>query len=62
MDRPVVLITGAARRVGRSIALHLAQRGFDIALTYRTPGPDVQTLADEIARAAAAAGLSRQTC
>ena len=33
--RPVALITGAARRIGRAIALDLAARGFDIAIHYR---------------------------
>ncbi|QTN22288.1 SDR family oxidoreductase [Rhizobacter sp. AJA081-3] len=31
-SRPVVLVTGAARRIGRAIALELAAHGFDIAL------------------------------
>ena len=31
-SRPVVLVTGAARRIGRAIALDLAAHGFDIAL------------------------------
>lgn len=31
-SRPVVLVTGAARRIGRAIALDLASHGFDIAL------------------------------
>jgi NAD(P)-dependent dehydrogenase (short-subunit alcohol dehydrogenase family) len=30
--RPVVLVTGAARRIGRAIALDLAAHGYDIAL------------------------------
>ena len=34
-SRPVVLVTGAARRVGREIALELARHGFDVALHYR---------------------------
>ena len=34
-SRPVVLVTGAARRVGREIALHLAASGFDVAVHYR---------------------------
>ena len=32
--RPQVLVTGAARRVGRSIALTLAEKGFDVAVHY----------------------------
>jgi NAD(P)-dependent dehydrogenase (short-subunit alcohol dehydrogenase family) len=38
MDRPLtgktVLVTGAAKRIGRSIALALAERGADVAITY----------------------------
>ena len=31
-----IMVTGAARRVGRSIALELARRGYDLALTARS--------------------------
>ena len=34
-SRPVALVTGAARRVGRAIALDLAAHGFDVAVHYR---------------------------
>jgi len=33
--RRCVLVTGAARRLGRSIALHLAAAGWDVAIHYR---------------------------
>ncbi|HET7794909.1 MAG TPA: SDR family oxidoreductase [Rhizobacter sp.] len=33
--RPVALVTGAARRLGRVIALDLAAHGFDVAVHYR---------------------------
>ncbi|HEY1391908.1 MAG TPA: short-chain dehydrogenase, partial [Methylibium sp.] len=33
--RPVVLVTGAAKRLGREIALELARAGCDLALHYR---------------------------
>lgn len=33
--RPVALVTGAARRLGREIALGLARSGWDIAVHYR---------------------------
>ncbi len=33
--RPVCLVTGAARRIGRVIALEMAGHGFDIAVHYR---------------------------
>ncbi|MBB1162305.1 SDR family oxidoreductase [Aquariibacter albus] len=38
-ERPVALITGGARRLGRSIALALARAGHDIALHHRGPDP-----------------------
>ena len=34
--RRVVLVTGAARRLGREIALDLAAQGFDVAVHYRS--------------------------
>jgi NAD(P)-dependent dehydrogenase (short-subunit alcohol dehydrogenase family) len=33
--RPVVLVTGAARRIGREIALELARHGWDVAVHHR---------------------------
>lgn len=36
--RPVALVTGAVRRIGRVIALELAAAGFDIALHLRSSG------------------------
>jgi NAD(P)-dependent dehydrogenase (short-subunit alcohol dehydrogenase family) len=33
--RPVALVTGAARRIGRVIALELARSGYDVALHHR---------------------------
>jgi NAD(P)-dependent dehydrogenase (short-subunit alcohol dehydrogenase family) len=37
-DRPAVLVTGAARRLGRAIALELAAAGWDLAVHYRASG------------------------
>jgi NAD(P)-dependent dehydrogenase (short-subunit alcohol dehydrogenase family) len=48
--RPVALVTGAARRIGRVIALELAQAGFDIALHHRDS--DAATRADAAVTAA----------
>ena len=45
---PVALVTGAARRIGREIALDLAQYGFDIALHYRGSESDAEATAQEI--------------
>ncbi len=44
--RRVALVTGGAKRVGRMIVEHLAQRGFDVAFTYYLSGTD----ADELVR------------
>ena len=41
----VVLVTGAARRVGRAIALELARAGSDVAIHYRTSADDASELA-----------------
>lgn len=55
-SRPVALVTGAAKRIGRAIALKLAQAGYDIAVHYSTSGDDAQALtAQLIGRGARAA-------
>lgn len=46
----VALITGGVKRVGRSVALHFARLGWDLAVTYHTSGEARSTLADEIER------------
>jgi NAD(P)-dependent dehydrogenase (short-subunit alcohol dehydrogenase family) len=42
------LITGAAKRLGRALALALADRGFDIAVSYRSSESQAYSLGDEI--------------
>ncbi len=55
--RPLVIVTGAAKRVGRAIALALAHRGCDLILTYRTSATEIEaTRAEAIERARAAGG------
>jgi pteridine reductase len=44
----VALITGAAKRVGRTIALTLAKSGFDIAFTYLSSQSEADSLVTEI--------------
>ena len=52
MPRGAALVTGAGRRIGRAIALRLAEAGFDVAVHYRSD-PDS---ADEVVRAVQAMG------
>ena len=46
--RGVVLVTGAARRLGRTVALHLAQQGWDVAVHCRHSVADAQATAAAI--------------
>lgn len=43
-----VLITGGAIRIGRSIALHMAQQGWSVAIHYRESSSQAQELADDV--------------
>ena len=46
-QRPVVLVTGSAQRIGRAIAQDLAAHGFDIAVHFRhSAAAAAQTVAD----------------
>lgn len=45
-----VLITGAAQRIGREIAMALAKRGARLALHYNTSAVEVEILQEEIQR------------
>ena len=47
-DRRVVLVTGAARRLGRAMALELASGGFDVAVHYRGSRDDALATVDEL--------------
>ena len=46
--RNVALVTGGARRIGRSIALALADDGWDVAVHYRSSAAEAEALAAEI--------------
>jgi NAD(P)-dependent dehydrogenase (short-subunit alcohol dehydrogenase family) len=54
-----VLITGAARRIGRAISLDLAAHGWRVGVHYRRSREEAHALADEIrARGGTAAALA----
>jgi NAD(P)-dependent dehydrogenase (short-subunit alcohol dehydrogenase family) len=44
----VVLITGAARRIGRAMALTLAEAGADVAITFLNSSREAQRTTDEL--------------
>jgi NAD(P)-dependent dehydrogenase (short-subunit alcohol dehydrogenase family) len=49
MKRPkVALVTGAAKRIGRSIALALARQGWDIVVHYRASADEAQATVKDI--------------
>jgi 3-oxoacyl-[acyl-carrier protein] reductase/pteridine reductase len=45
-----VLVTGAAKRLGRAIALAAAEAGANVAITYRTSAREAQELVAELAK------------
>lgn len=47
----IALVTGAGRRLGRAIAIALADRGAILAIHYRTSGTEAEAVAAEIQRA-----------
>ena len=48
MSRRKVLVTGAAKRLGRAIVLDLAARGWDIALHYNRSEAQAKATAEEV--------------
>jgi pteridine reductase len=54
--RPLVIVTGAAKRVGRAIAIELAGRGCDLLLTYRTSRDAIERTSGEAIAHALARG------
>ncbi|MBZ9986369.1 SDR family oxidoreductase [Mesorhizobium sp. BH1-1-5] len=46
--RPIALITGGSRGLGRNTALHLARKGVDVIVTYRSRADEAKTAIVEI--------------
>ncbi len=46
--RPIALITGGSRGLGRSAALHLARRGVDTLITYRTQKAEAEAVVRDV--------------
>lgn len=55
MKGRTVLITGAAKRLGRAVALTLARDGANIVAHYNRSAREAETLCDEVRRAGASA-------
>ncbi|GAO01733.1 SDR family NAD(P)-dependent oxidoreductase [Anaeromyxobacter sp. PSR-1] len=45
---PIALITGGSRGLGRSMALHLAERGVDVLFTYRSAATEASEVRERI--------------
>jgi NAD(P)-dependent dehydrogenase (short-subunit alcohol dehydrogenase family) len=48
MNRRVALVTGGHRRLGRAIALHLADHGYDVVISYRRGEAEVASALHEL--------------
>ena len=59
MTRGTALVTGSARRIGRSLALCAAECGYDVAIHHRDAAADAKALADEIVALGRRAALVR---
>jgi NAD(P)-dependent dehydrogenase (short-subunit alcohol dehydrogenase family) len=49
--RPIAVVTGGARRLGRHLSLTISRRGYGVICFYRTSADDAKSLVDEITAA-----------
>ncbi|MFP5228838.1 MAG: SDR family NAD(P)-dependent oxidoreductase [Acidobacteriota bacterium] len=59
LEGQVALVTGAAKRIGRALALALAEAGASIAITFRDSEPDARQTVDDIKKMGAEAAAFR---
>jgi enoyl-[acyl-carrier protein] reductase III len=52
-DRPVALVTGSSRGIGRASALLFAERGYDVVIHYRREAEAAERVAKEVQEGAA---------
>jgi len=57
MNRKIALITGGSRGLGRNMALHLAQRGMDLIVTYHSRRDEAESIAAEAQALGAQVGV-----
>jgi 3-oxoacyl-[acyl-carrier protein] reductase len=48
MDKPIALITGASRGIGRAIAIGFARDGYNVVINYRTNRAAAESVRDLI--------------
>lgn len=53
----IALITGGSRGLGKSMALHLAQKGHDVIITYQHSKAEAQSVVEEIVQGGQKAAL-----
>lgn len=57
MNNKIALITGSSRGLGKSMALHLAEQGIDIIVTYNSQKQEAEDVVEQIIKVGARAEL-----